>query len=97
MVARAFKEKIQIDPPQKEPSVSGWYATSGPELPLNRLTGDLTCECLVIGSGWMGLHAARRYAELRPDAKVVLVDAGRIGDNASGRCAGFRTAKPSLQ
>lgn len=37
----------------------------------------------------MGLHAARRYAELNPDSSVVLVDAGRIGDNASGRCMGF--------
>ncbi|KHK59574.1 FAD-dependent oxidoreductase [Burkholderia sp. A9] len=37
----------------------------------------------------MGVHAARRYAELRPEAKVVLVDAGRIGNNASGRCMGF--------
>jgi glycine/D-amino acid oxidase-like deaminating enzyme len=37
----------------------------------------------------MGLHAARRYAEVRPNAKVVLVDAGRIGNNASGRCMGF--------
>jgi glycine/D-amino acid oxidase-like deaminating enzyme len=37
----------------------------------------------------MGLHAARRYAELRPDATVMLVDAGRIGNNASGRCMGF--------
>jgi glycine/D-amino acid oxidase-like deaminating enzyme len=37
----------------------------------------------------MGLHAARRYAELRPDAKVILVDAERIGNNASGRCMGF--------
>lgn len=37
----------------------------------------------------MGLHAARRYAEVRPLASVVLVDAGRIGNNASGRCMGF--------
>ncbi|ESY85967.1 FAD-dependent oxidoreductase [Mesorhizobium sp. LNHC220B00] len=37
----------------------------------------------------MGLHAARRFAELNPDSSVVLVDAGRIGDNASGRCMGF--------
>ena len=37
----------------------------------------------------MGLHAARRFAELQPDASVVLVDAGRIGNNASGRCMGF--------
>ncbi|WP_232471073.1 NAD(P)/FAD-dependent oxidoreductase [Caballeronia hypogeia] len=84
-----MSERILIDPPHEEPTVSGWYLTSGPELPLNRLTRDVTCDCLVIGAGWMGLHAARRYAELRPDAKVVLVDAGRIGNNASGRCMGF--------
>ncbi|MEZ5773906.1 MAG: FAD-binding oxidoreductase [Hyphomicrobiaceae bacterium] len=53
------------------------------------LTGDVACDCLVIGGGWMGLHAARRFGELKPDASVILVDAGRIGDNASGRCMGF--------
>lgn len=37
----------------------------------------------------MGLHAARRFAELQHDASVVLVDAGRIGNNASGRSMGF--------
>lgn len=78
-----------VAPPQAEPTVSGWYATSGPELPLHTQPGDETCDCLVIGAGWMGLHAARRYAELRPQARVVLVDAGRIGNNASGRCMGF--------
>ncbi|OAP46000.1 FAD-dependent oxidoreductase [Sinorhizobium americanum] len=75
--------------PHDEPTVSGWYMTSGPDLPLLSQSGQTNCECLVIGAGWMGLHAARRYAELRPDATVVLVDAGRIGNNASGRCMGF--------
>lgn len=37
----------------------------------------------------MGLHCARRLGELASDATVTLVDAGRIGDNAAGRCAGF--------
>lgn len=82
-------KRITVKPPQTEPTDSGWYLTSGPSLPLNSQKGDVTCECLVIGAGWMGLHAARRYAELRPQAKVVLVDAGRIGNNASGRCMGF--------
>ncbi|RFB83133.1 FAD-dependent oxidoreductase [Rhizobium leguminosarum bv. trifolii] len=75
--------------PYDEPTVSGWYLTSGADLPLTPQGGETSCECLVIGAGWMGLHAARRYAELRPDASVVLVDAGRIGNNASGRCMGF--------
>ncbi len=37
----------------------------------------------------MGIHCARRLAELAPQASVVLIDAGRIGNNAAGRCAGF--------
>lgn len=82
-------EKVCVAAPQTEATDSGWYLTSGPELPLVSQSGDETCDCLVIGAGWMGLHAARRYAELRPDAKVILVDAGRIGNNASGRCMGF--------
>jgi len=81
--------RIAVEAPHPEPTDSGWYLTSGPELPLVRQSGDVSCDCLVIGAGWMGLHAARRYAELNPDASVVLVDAGRIGNNASGRCMGF--------
>ncbi|RWO06206.1 MAG: FAD-binding oxidoreductase [Mesorhizobium sp.] len=69
--------------------MSGWYTTAGPELALVPQEGDAACDCLVIGGGWMGLHAARRFAELNPQSSVVLVDAGRIGNNASGRCMGF--------
>lgn len=81
--------RITIPPPHAEGTPSGWYLTSGPELPLIPLKGDVECDCLVVGAGWMGLHAARRYAELEPEASVILVDAGRIGNNASGRCMGF--------
>lgn len=81
--------RIAVSPPQGEVTLSGWYRTAGPELPLVPLNGDVDCDCLVIGGGWMGLHAARRYAELNSDAGVVLVDAGRIGNNSAGRCMGF--------
>lgn len=50
---------------------------------------DVVCDYLVVGAGWMGLHCARRLGELVPDARVVLVDAGRVGNGAAGRCAGF--------
>jgi len=80
---------IKISPPHKEATRSGWYLASGDELPLVTIEQDCDCDCLVIGAGWMGLHAARRFAELDPQSRVILVDAGRIGDNASGRCMGF--------
>ena len=56
---------------------------------VRELSSDITCDYLVVGAGWMGLHAVRRLAELAPEARVVLVDAGRVGDGAAGRCAGF--------
>lgn len=76
-------------PVHKEPTHSGWYAALGPQPAANTLSGDVSCDYLVVGGGWMGLHCARRLAELAPDARVVLVDAGRIGNGAAGRCAGF--------
>ena len=81
--------RLHIDPPVADATDSGWYVTSGPDLPLIPQRGETRCDVLVIGAGWMGLHAARRYGELAPDSSVVLVDAGRIGNNASGRCMGF--------
>ena len=89
MTFKAPGDRLSVQPPHIEETPSGWYITAGPELPLVPLKGDVDCDCLVIGGGWMGLHAARRYAELMPDASVVLVDAGRIGNNAAGRCMGF--------
>jgi len=87
--ANYHSSALSIQPPMMEATDSGWYLTSGAPLIAHSLKADTDCECLVIGAGWMGIHAARRYGELRPDARVILVDAGRIGNNASGRCMGF--------
>lgn len=76
-------------PVHMEPTRSGWYAALPPRPAPAPLRSDITCDHLVIGGGWMGLHCARRLGELDPGARVVLVDAGRIGDGAAGRCAGF--------
>ncbi|MCA2011950.1 FAD-binding oxidoreductase [Cereibacter sphaeroides] len=80
---------LSIARPIADATESGWYLTSGPDLPLTPHHSTSQCDVLVIGAGWMGLHAARRYAELAPQERVILVDAGRIGNNASGRCMGF--------
>ena len=80
---------VKIDPIHHEPTDSGWFASLDRIEPATPPTVDVDCDWLVVGGGWMGLHAARRLAELDPQASVVLVDAGRIGNNAAGRCAGF--------
>ena len=73
----------------RESSDSGWFATLPHVPPARVLSDEVNCDWLVIGGGWMGLHTARRLAELRPDDSIALIDAGRIGNGAAGRCAGF--------
>lgn len=80
---------MEVYPVQLEPTHSGWFATLSSIEKSKPLVSDITCDYLIIGGGWMGLHAARRLAELAPDAQIALVDAGDIGNGAAGRCAGF--------
>ena len=80
---------MKIPPVTPEPTVSGWYATINPPIVTPALGQDISCDWLIIGGGWMGLHAAKRLSDLDKDAGIVLVDAGKIGNNAAGRCAGF--------
>ncbi|MFT5114150.1 MAG: glycine/D-amino acid oxidase-like deaminating enzyme [Parasphingorhabdus sp.] len=80
---------IQTGGVNLEPTDSGWFATMGKTKTAGNLNQEISCDWLVIGGGWMGLHAARRLAELAPEDSIALVDAGRIGNNAAGRCAGF--------
>jgi len=46
----------------------------------------------VIGAGLTGLACARRLAVLHPDQEVLLLDARRLGQGASGRNSGFVVA-----
>ena len=85
----AYPPGMEIMPVHMEPTRSGWYAALGDRPSARPLAGDIVCDYLVVGGGWMGLHCARRLGEIAPEARVVLVDAGRIGDGAAGRCAGF--------
>jgi glycine/D-amino acid oxidase-like deaminating enzyme len=49
---------------------------------------------VVVGGGFAGLAAARRLTELRPDDRVVLVEAHRISETAAGRSSGFMIDLP---
>ncbi len=66
-----------------------WLETL-PALPPPRpLAQDEVVDCAVIGAGFVGLCAARRLAQARPDWRIALIDAQRVGSGASGRCSGF--------
>ncbi|MDV5044322.1 NAD(P)/FAD-dependent oxidoreductase [Vibrio diabolicus] len=67
----------------------GWYHAlpSIPEKPV--LKGKQTADYVVLGAGFAGLAMTRRLAEHAPNARIVLIDAQRIGQGASGRNSGF--------
>lgn len=53
------------------------------------LQSDIACDLLIVGAGFTGLWAALLAAEAEPGRRIVLLDAGRIGEGASGRNGGF--------
>lgn len=53
------------------------------------LVGPLSCDLLVVGAGYTGLWAALHAAERRPDQRIVVIEANRVGWAASGRNGGF--------
>ncbi|MDE0241386.1 MAG: FAD-binding oxidoreductase [bacterium] len=68
---------------------NGWYNILEEHPPARVWEGEDAADWVVIGGGFAGLAAARRLGELRPGDRVVLLEAGRIGENASGRNSGF--------
>jgi glycine/D-amino acid oxidase-like deaminating enzyme len=74
----------------------GWYAILPEQAPPTRLKGNQVADWVVVGAGVTGLAAARRLAELAPDARVVLIENYRVGYGASARNSGFIIDTPHL-
>lgn len=81
-----------IDPMRTHPqhqAPSGWNAELPPRVPRERLVGTRRCTLAVVGAGFTGVAAARRWARARPDDEVVLLDADVVGEGSSARNSGF--------
>lgn len=60
-----------------------WHATAPPAPPTGTLEGELATDVAVVGAGYTGLSCALTLAE--GGARVVVLEAGEIGQGASGR------------
>ncbi len=77
----------------------GWNALLPPRAASAPAAGEIDVKYAVIGAGYTGLAAARRLAELDPDAEIVVLEATTVGEGASARNSGFaspRDLPPSL-
>ncbi|MEM7342736.1 MAG: FAD-binding oxidoreductase [Chloroflexota bacterium] len=76
------------------PGRAGWNAILPDPAPARSLEESITTDWLVIGGGFAGLAAARRLSKTRPDDRVVVLEALRVGEGPAGRSSGFMIDLP---
>lgn len=78
----------------RDPGPAGWNRLLPDPDPPARLEEKITADWLVIGAGFAGLAAAHRLAKQVTGARIVVLDAVRVGDGPAGRNSGFMIDLP---
>ena len=71
---------------------SYWLDDLAPRDPHPRLEAVIDADLCIVGGGFTGLWAALHARRQDPSRSIVLLEAGRCGDGASGRNGGFLDA-----
>ena len=66
-----------------------WINQLPPRKNIKVIKKNFRCDYLIIGAGFTGLSAARKISELQKDCKIIIVDAQKAGEGASGRNSGY--------
>ena len=67
----------------------GWTQALPARQPNASLQGEYAADFVIVGAGYTGLSAARKFAQLNPNAKIIIIDAQRAGEGASARNSGY--------
>ncbi|NND92133.1 MAG: FAD-binding oxidoreductase [Granulosicoccus sp.] len=73
---------------------AAWNEILGPQEAARSLTSDRRADIIIIGAGFAGLSAARRLQQLESTLQIVVLEASRIAEGASGRNSGFMIDLP---
>ncbi|WP_162950279.1 NAD(P)/FAD-dependent oxidoreductase [Rhizobium jaguaris] len=73
----------------KQIGISAWVAMLPKRVERPALANAEKADVVIIGAGFAGLSAARRISELDPKLRVIILEAGVIGEGAAGRNSGF--------
>ena len=71
----------------------GFNALLPPRTACAPAKADIAADHVVVGAGYTGLAAARRLAELQPQARIIVIEATEIGEGSSGRNSGFASPR----
>jgi len=77
-----------------DPGPAGWNELLPAPPPARALAGHVEADFLVIGGGFAGLAAARRLTQVAPGARIVALEARRVGQGPAGRNSGFMIDLP---
>jgi glycine/D-amino acid oxidase-like deaminating enzyme len=70
-------------------SSCSWINDLASRTNIKTLQSNDDCEWLIIGAGYTGLSAARKLGQLKPNEKIILIDAQLAGEGASSRNSGY--------
>jgi gamma-glutamylputrescine oxidase len=79
---------LRIASPDLDDNRSVYWDTATPAEPLPSLRGEITADLVVVGAGFTGLSTAYEVSARFPDRRVVVLEAKRVGNGASGRNGG---------
>ena len=68
---------------------SGWNALLPTRQSKPPLSLDIKVDVAIIGAGYTGIAAAKRWRELAPDDEIAIIDASELGEGTPGRNSGF--------
>ncbi|SHJ14036.1 Glycine/D-amino acid oxidase [Shimia gijangensis] len=73
---------------------AAWNVILGAQGVPDVFEGEATADFVIVGAGFAGLSAARRLLQLHPTARIIVLEAGRLAEGASGRNSGFMIDLP---
>ncbi len=73
---------------REDANQSVWLAESEPPKPTPPLAGRRTTDVAIVGGGFTGVSTALHLRQLRPELGIALLEAGVLGQGASGRNGG---------
>jgi glycine/D-amino acid oxidase-like deaminating enzyme len=85
---------IRVETKPADLGESGWNAILPSRAVTPALERDIDCDYLVVGAGFAGLSAARRIAQLEPNASIVILEAQQVASGPAGRNSGFMIDLP---
>jgi len=74
--------------PDRDPNASVWVAESAPPAPGPPLEGRLVTDVAIVGGGFTGVSTAWHLRRTNPGLGITLLEAGVLGQGASGRNGG---------